>query len=199
MAPDAKAESDGPELKMTTFIAPACMLALRYFKVDLSIYLNELRVAFACMVVTKFLVIGYIYFCSKSNKQKGSVIVTEKGVDGAEKKKTMTISEYDVSQTIKSLGQAALALCITCGIHYKWGNPTPLLFQCLMGPIGIFDDALFRIYVLGNPAEGKLERPFKPPPSPFQELMGGDASDSTEKKVADAKDQKHGKKDKKKD
>jgi len=189
-------------MKVTAFIGPAIMIALRYYKVDLTIYLNELRVAFACMVVLKFLLIGYMYKCASSNTEKGTVVVTEKGADGVETKKNMTIPEYDKSQAFKSFSQAAFALCITCGIHYKWGNPTPLLFQCVMGPIGLLDDTLFQIYVLGKKAEGKLERPFKPPASPFAELMGGgdEKKDlAVENEKVDSKDAKKDKKDKKKD
>lgn len=194
---DAEPAPAGPELKMTSFLAPAAMMGMKYFKVDLSIYLDELRIAFGVVVVLKFLVIMYIYMLSQKSTDSNPVVVTEKGLDGKETTKKMTVKEYDASQVTKSAGQAAFALAITCGIHYKWGNPTPLFFQCFMGPMGMLDDQLFRIYILGNKAEGKLERPFKAPASPFQELMGGAPAEEPAKVKTD--EGKKGKKDKKSD
>ena len=150
--------------------------------------------AFAVAVVLKFAAYGYIYLLAQRSDAKGSVAVSEKGMDGKDTKKTMTVQEYDAAQVVKSVGQAAFGLCITCGIHYKWSNPTPLLFQCLMGPLGLFDDALFKIHVMGAKAEGKLARPFKAAASPFAELLGGGAAADA---ASDAPaEKKRGKKDK---
>ena len=65
-----------------------------------------------------------------------------------------------------------LALCITSGIHYKWGNAMPLALQSIMIPMNLMDEPLFRIHILGQDAVGKLQRPFKAPDSPFAALMG---------------------------
>jgi hypothetical protein len=173
------------------------MLALRYFKVDLTVFVNELRIAFGCVVLLKFLVLGYLYLASGKSAAKGNVVVVEKAADGTETKKAQTVQEYDCAQVVKAVGQAGFALCLTTGIHYKWGNPTPLLFQCLMTPMGLYDDPLFKIHVLGHAAEGKLERPFKAAPSPFAELLGGGKTE--EPAAVEAKDAKRGKKDKKSD
>mmetsp|Transcript_66328 Transcript_66328/g.130025 ORF Transcript_66328/g.130025 Transcript_66328/m.130025 type:complete len:215 (+) Transcript_66328:59-703(+) len=200
-APETVTVKDAPEIKVTTFLAPAAMLGIKYFGIDLTEYRDNLRIAFGVVVLLKFIVIFFIYMKSQQSIDLKPVVVTEKGSDGKETKKTMTVKEYDASQAIKSAGQALFALCITCGIHYKWGNPTPLFFQCLMGPIGMLDDSLFRIHVLGSKAEGKLERPFKPAPSPFQDLIGGGAEPQAEEATSETKvaERKRGKKEKKSD
>lgn len=154
--------------------------------------------AFGCAVLLKFIVIGLVYILSQKDKSKTMITVIEKGYDGVDKKKEQTVSEYDSAQVIKSAGQALFALCLTCGIHYKWGNPTPLLFQCLMGPMGLLEDPLVKIHILGHKAEGDLKRPFKPPPSPFEGLMGTPAAPE-EPKSSKAIEKKRGKKDKKSD
>jgi hypothetical protein len=141
-----------------------------------------------------------MYILSQKTEDKSKVVVMEKGFDGVDKKKEQTVNEYDAAQIIKSAGQALFGLCLTCGIHYKWGNPTPLLFQCLMGPLGLFDEPLFKIHMLGHKAEGDLKRPFKPPPSPFEGLMGAPAAAAEEPKTSKAiekAEKKRGKKDKK--
>jgi len=165
-----------------------------------ALYITELRIAFALVVVLKFLVIAYLYKLCKGCAINGNVEVTEKGLDGVEAKKTLTVQEYDCAQVTKSIGQAAVALAITCGVHYKWGNPTPLLFQCLMTPIGLLDDSLVKIHLLGHAATGKLQRPFKATTSPMQELFGGAAvTQASSEAPAIDQGKKRGKKDKKSD
>eukprot|EP00615_Pteridomonas_danica_P013391 CAMPEP_0114342000 /NCGR_PEP_ID=MMETSP0101-20121206/9459_1 /TAXON_ID=38822 ORGANISM="Pteridomonas danica, Strain PT" /NCGR_SAMPLE_ID=MMETSP0101 /ASSEMBLY_ACC=CAM_ASM_000211 /LENGTH=126 /DNA_ID=CAMNT_0001475865 /DNA_START=54 /DNA_END=431 /DNA_ORIENTATION=- len=109
-----------PQLKVSTFIAPAAMMGLRYFNIDLTIYLQELRIAFAVMVVFKFIMIGIMYMLSQSKEDKTKITVTEKGFDGIDKTKEQTVNEYDSAAIIKSVGSSLFGLCITCGIHYKW-------------------------------------------------------------------------------
>ena len=58
-------------------------------------------------------------------------------------------------------------------LHGKSGNLRALGFlsaptqQAVMGVILLLEDPLFRIYVLGQPAQGALNRPFKKEVSPF--------------------------------
>ena len=174
-----------PEIKPTQFIVPACLIGIKYFKVDLTVYLWELRYAFAAVVCAKFLTMFLLYTKAAANTDASPVNITEKGYDGKEVTKTQTVGEYDKAQVLKSIQQAVFALCLTCGIHYKWGNPTPLLFQCIMTPVGLYDDNMFKIYVLAEKPQGKLARPFKPPPNPFAELTGGN---SEKKPAGEAKD-----------
>ena len=69
-------------------------------------------------------------------------------------------------------------------MHYKWGSPMPLLFQCIMQPMNLLDDPLVQIHLLGKKPEGKLERPFKAPPNPLADLLGGDKAADDDKAVA---------------
>ena len=46
-----------------------------------------------------------------------------------------------------------------------------------MLPMGLLDDNLFKIHVMGKEAVGKLARPFKPPESPFAALAGDKAAE----------------------
>ena len=49
---------------------------------------------------------------------------------------------------MKKVKSAGFGLMITCGIHYKWGNAAPLLFQSVMMPMGLLDDNLFKVCVV---------------------------------------------------
>lgn len=192
-----------PEMKPTMFVVPAVMLGMRYFKIDLTGHVQELRIAFGFVVILKCLCTLYIYLVSQKSTDSAIVEVSEKGMDGIEKTKKMTVAEYDASVITKSLGSTAFGTLITCGIHYKWGNPTPLLIQCVMGPMNVYEEPLFQIHVLGCKAEGKLARPFKAPPNPMEELMGGGKSAETPAVPIAAssidESEKRGKKDKKND
>ena len=170
---------------------------------DLTVYVDELRVLFAVVVALKFATIAYLYVLSKNSGNTNLVVVVEKGLDGKETKKTMTAAEYDASVVVKGVNSSVMSLCITCGMHYKWGNPTPLLFQGIMTPMGLWDDPIFKLHILKHKAEGKLERPFKAPASPFAELMGGGGASGEKKEEPEAlaadEGKKRGKKDKKND
>ena len=46
-------------------------------------------------------------------------------------------------------------------LHLWKGFLQPLVIQAAMTVITIADEPLFQIYILGEPATGKLQRPFK--------------------------------------
>mmetsp|Transcript_22977 Transcript_22977/g.41061 ORF Transcript_22977/g.41061 Transcript_22977/m.41061 type:complete len:187 (+) Transcript_22977:46-606(+) len=159
-----------PEMNPKMFVVPALMMGVKYLKLDLNLYKTELRIAFAMAVLFKYAVIYYVYLTSQKAAEAGPVTVKEKKMDGTEEEKTMTTREYDAQQIMTNFKSGLFGLCITCGIHYKWGNASPLLFQSIMLPMGLLDDNLFKIHILQNAAVGKLARPFKAPESPFAAL-----------------------------
>ena len=120
-------------------------------------------------------------------------------MDGSEKEKTTTVGQYDADEIIKQAKQMCMTvrtrrgarrrrprglvttrarpprpqICIVSFINYKWGSPMPLLFQCVMQPMALFEQPLFQIHILGKEAKDDLARPFKAPANPLQEMMGG--------------------------
>ena len=48
---------------------------------------------------------------------------------------------------------------MTSFMHYKWGSPMPLLFQCVMLPMNLADEPLVKIHVFGAKAEGNWRGP----------------------------------------
>ena len=64
----------------------------------------------------------------------------------------------------------------------------PLLFQCVMQPLNLTDDPLVQIYLLGAKAEGKLARPFKPPPNPLADALGANDDDKAVARKPSKKD-----------
>ena len=64
----------------------------------------------------------------------------------------------------------------------------PLLFQCVMQPMALFEQPLFQIHMLGKEAKDDLARPFKAPANPLQEMMGG--ADAAKPKPKEIKEEK---------
>lgn len=178
-----------------TFSVPVLMLSMKFLKVDTSIYLQELRICFACVVLLNFSVMALLYFKIQSAVECGPIEVTEKTLEGTDKKTKMSSREYDTKKLREKLGQACLHLCITSGIHYKWGNAMPLLLQSINMPLGILDDNLFKIHIFGCAAEGKMARPFKPPVNPLAKMLGADEPAEIEPAKDDKKRSKRTKKD----
>jgi len=189
----AEAEEQQPttqatEIKPLMFLAPALMLAIRYFKVDVNQYVVELRVAFGCVVLLNFLSMFFIYMKAQANPEGATKVTVKEKKPGQKtaEEKTMTFREYDLEQLQKKVFGAGMSLMISCGIHYKWGNATPLLLQCVMIPVNAVQDPLFKLHVLGANPEGKLKRPFPTPPNAMEELMnggGGGGDDASAKDV----------------
>lgn len=190
------AEPAMPEFSPKSFVVPAVLLGTRYFKIDVNAYVVELRFAFAAVVLSSLAVSALLYFKTQAAPEGGEITVKEKAMDGTETAKTMSTREYDAAEVVKKVKSTLMGLCISGGIHWKWGNATPLLMQCIMIPTNLLDDPMVKIHLFGYEATGKLQRPFKAPESPFAALMGGDTATETPPALEGGKKSK---KDKKKD
>mmetsp|Transcript_18529 Transcript_18529/g.55088 ORF Transcript_18529/g.55088 Transcript_18529/m.55088 type:complete len:193 (+) Transcript_18529:172-750(+) len=178
-----KAQPEAPELSPKMFVVPALMLGTKYFKLDFSAYVFELRIGFGCAVLLS--VLAY-FACSRiaaSKKEAGEVVVKEKNLKGETETKTYTVAAYDSAEALKKIRAAVVQVAMISAIHYKWGSPMPLLFQCVMQPMNLLDEPLVKIHLLGHEAKGKLARPWKPPPNPLEQLLKPDGDDD-EKAVA---------------
>jgi len=98
-------------------------------------------------------------------------------------KKPMSVTEYDLSKVKEKLNQIAMQTVIVTGIHYQWQVAMPLVISSTMAVIGLMDDQLIKLYILGTTEEQDetLKRPFKAPKSPFADLMASAAPEDTEK------------------
>mmetsp|Transcript_30328 Transcript_30328/g.93875 ORF Transcript_30328/g.93875 Transcript_30328/m.93875 type:complete len:109 (-) Transcript_30328:123-449(-) len=93
---------------------------------------------------------------------------------------------YDQKKAVEALRQTMLTVAMVSFIHYKWGSPMPLVFQCITQPMNMLDAPLVKIHFFSAKPIGKLARPWKAPPNPLQEMLGGDKED--EKAVARKQD-----------
>jgi len=63
--------------------------------------------------------------------------------------------------------QVVIGAGICSVIHYKWEYVIPLAMQCIMTPMTVFDNQLFKLHVMNCEAVGDYSRPFPEPKGPF--------------------------------
>lgn len=84
-----------------------------------------------------------------------------------------TVMQYDLSLLNASRSQVLSQGAILALLHWKTGTLAPLVMQSVMGLMRLLDDPIMKIHLLGTPAEGALQRPFKAEPNPLAQLLGG--------------------------
>ncbi|KAI8929218.1 inorganic phosphate transporter Pho88 [Entophlyctis helioformis] len=164
-----------------------------YFKVDTPENTPYIRIAYAFSQLLIAAVFVYIYLRIKAKADKTQLVYTDNKsafsfmapASDAEIVKT-TVQEFDQEQLQTSITQTLTAAAILIFVHVQWGYLRPLFLQSIMSLRTIWTSQLFQIHVLGQPATGKLARPWKPAPS------GGSAS--LTKKEIKAKERKEQKK-----
>ncbi|GJQ13141.1 hypothetical protein GpartN1_g4932.t1 [Galdieria partita] len=90
----------------------------------------------------------------------------------------VTVEQYDLGELSKARSSLLMNAIFLAFMHLKMKALTPVVLQSAMGILRIMDDAMFRIHVLNEPAQGALARPFKPEPNLLSMFTGSGASNS---------------------
>ncbi len=198
-AKNAKAAPAAPSFDPTTLLPIGILFGWSKLGLDTSFDTEEgqgnifiIRCAFYGVVLVCLALVALMRLKINSgtpNLEKIEVI-TPKTMAEPEKMEEMTITDYDQSQIKKLAGSILMPMCIISLMHFKWQFVRPLVLQSVMMPMTMAKSQLFKIYILGQPAEGDLERPWVAPKSPLAQLMSGDTG-------AEAKTAKQLKADKK--
>lgn len=88
---------------------------------------------------------------------------------------TTTNCDYDQQQVWQQIKQVAMGVAILGLVHYKWGYVQPLLFQSILPLKNVIDASVYKVHLLGKPAEGDLKRPWKAA-SPLDAFGGSGAA-----------------------
>lgn len=146
----------------------------------------HLRLAYATTQILSVLAYAYIYFVASKSASKTEILtVKSKQATGPEKVETLSVQQYDMKEARSSMQQLVMGATFVIGIHSWKGYLQPLLIQAVMGVFMLVDNPLFRIYILGQPAVGELQRPFKKEVSPLAAMMGQGVGDAEETPAAD--------------
>ncbi|KIM35970.1 hypothetical protein M413DRAFT_449437 [Hebeloma cylindrosporum] len=129
---------------------------------DVLIYV---RIAY---VLSQVIALGIYYYVSLIIKKKNDQTVlkyVEPGspMSGDPKGElvTTTVRDYDLSETSKLLRSAYMGIAMMGVMHFYFHFTQPLFVQSLMGLKNIYDAKPVAIHLLGKPAVGDLQRPFK--------------------------------------
>jgi hypothetical protein len=202
----AAAAPAAPAFDPTTLLPIAILFGWSKLGLDTSFETDQglgnifiIRCAFYGVVLGCLVLVALMYMkinTGKPNLEKIEV-VTPKTMAEPEKTEEMTISDYDLSQIKKLAGSIMMPMCIISLMHFKWQFVRPLVLQSVMMPMTMAKSQLFKIYILGRPAEGDLERPWVAPKSPLAQLMSGGGGAAEAKTAKQLKAEKK-KKDKNK-
>ncbi|KAJ1959448.1 phosphate transporter (Pho88) [Dispira parvispora] len=80
-----------------------------------------------------------------------------------------TLRDYDLGEVSKQINSVLLTLGMLGFMHYQWGFVQPLFLQSVLPIKSFLTSNLVRIHILGQAAEGSLERPWRPE-NPFGKL-----------------------------
>ena len=165
-------------------VVPALLMVVKFFKLDFSLYVPQLRAGYACAVALTVLTTLMCGQLAQKKQEPGEVTVKEKNYQNITVEKKFTVADYDQREAVSKVRALCFQVAMTSFMHYKWGSPMPLLFQCVMLPMNLADEPLVKIHVFGAKAEGKLSRPFAKPPNPLADALGvnPDADDAVARK-----------------
>jgi len=101
-----------------------------------------------------------------------------------------TFRDYDLEETSKLLRAVYMGVAMMGFLHFYMQFTQPLFIQGLMAVKGLYEAKPVKLYILNQPAEGELKRPFKQPPGLF-----GNSNPATDKASIDAAEGKPGPKE----
>ncbi|EEA20103.1 phosphate transporter (Pho88) [Talaromyces marneffei ATCC 18224] len=121
----------------------------------------------ALYIVSNVLILGiYLYVQSKISKKKD--LTTLKYVEPAPmgsgeepRPVTTTVMEYDKQQLRQLMRSQLMGVGMMAVMHLYFKYTNPLLIQSILPVKSALESNLVKIHVLGKPATGDLQRPFK--------------------------------------
>ena len=78
-----------------------------------------------------------------------------------EKTVETTVQAYDMEKIKEALKQTFSVVALVLCLHMYGGYIRPLVIQSVLPLKNLYSSPLFQIHILGKPATGELQRPFK--------------------------------------
>lgn len=139
-----------------------------YNKYGTELSLDHVRIAYGVSQVAAVLLQLYILSRVESKASNTQIVkVTTKSASGVETCEEQSVKTYDAKQSAEALQRLVLGAAFIVVLHTWKGFLQPLVIQSVMTFISVWDEPLVRLYILGEPAEGKLSRPFKKDAGPL--------------------------------
>jgi hypothetical protein len=155
----------------------AMMQLVKYFDLGNAKYTTLIRAIYAVVQLIMFGALFYLRTLIFKRRLQDQVTVprvpnpfTDTGNEPTEE--TLTVQEYDLREWRKIAQSQVMGTVLLVVIHAWFKNLQPLIFQSVIPLKTLFTHQLFKIYIMGVSAEGKLARPWKES-SALSELFGG--------------------------
>eukprot|EP00192_Tetraselmis_astigmatica_P019590 CAMPEP_0117677100 /NCGR_PEP_ID=MMETSP0804-20121206/16561_1 /TAXON_ID=1074897 /ORGANISM="Tetraselmis astigmatica, Strain CCMP880" /LENGTH=195 /DNA_ID=CAMNT_0005486353 /DNA_START=72 /DNA_END=656 /DNA_ORIENTATION=+ len=145
--------------KLKTFGAPLVIFGYRYLGVEPAG--AQAQQGFGLSVSLVMLTCLFVYSkILKLGQTDKTVTVKNRTLQG-EVEEVKTFKQHDIDELTKMVKQTLIGAAVVLGLFMWKGYTQPLVFQALLLPMTALDHQLFHIYILGRPATGDLERPWK--------------------------------------
>ncbi|KAF2176293.1 inorganic phosphate transport PHO88 [Zopfia rhizophila CBS 207.26] len=151
---------------------------------------NVLNAVRALYVFSNLVIAGIYYYVNTQINKKNDMTVVKyvepapMGSGGEPNFVATTVKAYDLQQ-LKALVKAQLmGVGMMCVMHFYFKYTNPLLIQSIIPLKGAFEGNLVKIHLLGHPATGDLQRPWKQAGGLMGAMQGGEIK--TDKKSIEA-------------
>ena len=72
------------------------------------------------------------------------------------KYKSVVMGEHILQNVKQLLSSTIFSICLTTGLHFYKGMITGMAIQIVMGPFNLFENPLFRLFVLGYKPDSRV-------------------------------------------
>lgn len=165
------------------FMMLALMQAVKYFDLANAKYTVVVRTAYAGAQMVIFAALYYMFVLIRQSANHSPIRIprvanpfTDTGNEPEEE--TVSAQEYDLRELKKFATSQLFSFLLLMTIHFWLKTLQPLIFQSIMPLKSLWSHPLFKIYVRGHVAEGKLKRPFKEQ-SPLADLFNRPQEEAT--------------------
>ncbi|KAH7122757.1 inorganic phosphate transporter Pho88 [Dendryphion nanum] len=151
---------------------------------------NVLNGVRALYVVSNLIIAGiYLYVQSKINQKNDMTVVkyvepAPMGSGEEPKFVATTVKAYDLQQLRSLFKTQLMGVGMMAVMHFYMKYTNPLLIQSVLPVKGVFEGNLIKIHLLGQPATGELQRPWKAAAGFMGAMQGGEIK--TDKKSIEA-------------
>ncbi|KAF2679570.1 inorganic phosphate transport PHO88 [Lentithecium fluviatile CBS 122367] len=151
---------------------------------------NVLNGVRALYVLSNIIIAGiYFYVQQQINKKNDMTVVkyvepAPMGSGEEPKFVATTVKAYDLQQLKAAYKAQLMGVGMMAFMHFYMKYTNPLLIQSIIPLKGAFEGNLVKIHLLGQPATGDLQRPFKAAGGFMGAMQGGEVK--TDKKSIEA-------------
>ena len=125
------------------------------------------RLALSSVVLSTLIANFFLYQRVNQKKDKTKIFVPPPATPGLAgptpgkgPPRETTYHEYECELVRQGANQAVMSAVISGGIHFYWGVNPPLVLQCIFIPLGVYDNLVFKKYILSDKKKNIYDETF---------------------------------------